>query len=164
MHFAESPWENNRPGRRGKQSCEIFFRRKAVGTSCSDDGIEHRAGFSSFYRRGEQPVLSSDRERTDRVLRPVVRDRDVPVLQEAVQIRLLVLCILYRRRKRRLRRRDNRFKPCEEIVKDGFRLLLTLFSSCFGIECLADLRPACNRSVFRVFGAESVVRRISGSS
>ena len=96
MQFAESPRENNRPGRRGKQSCEIFFRRKAVGTSCSDDGIEHRTGFGSFYRRGEQPVLAADRERTDRVLRSVVRDRDVPVLQKAVQIRILVLCILYR--------------------------------------------------------------------
>lgn len=91
---------------------------ETVGTSCGDDRIEHCVGFNSFDRCGEEPVLAAVRERTDRVLRPVVRYRDVSVHKPVALVSRHILRVLHRRQKHRLRRRGNRFKLYEEIVKE----------------------------------------------
>ncbi len=86
MNFAGPPRKHNRSGQRGKQLCKVLFERESIGKGGSDERIEHRAGTSPFHRRGEEPVLPPDCERTDRVLRPVDRGRNIPVLQDTAQI------------------------------------------------------------------------------
>lgn len=62
-----------------EQLRQKLFRIQPICLRCGDDGIQRRTAFCPVCRIAEQPVLSPDRKRSDRILCTIVINRHIAV-------------------------------------------------------------------------------------
>ena len=115
-----SPGQHHSSSLTPEQLRKILHHVHLVCTGGSRYGIHHRTGFRSLHRCREQPVFPPHAERSHRILRAVVVNRNLTRFQEPVQILLFRFRITHSLRKLRSSGNGKSFCPCEKLVKYRF--------------------------------------------
>ena len=132
-----------------QQIPEIFVRLQGVGLGCFRKAVPDRACPGSADCIYDLPVLFPKAERSDRPLRGIVIDRDIPIGQEHSQILLLIdavgdcfpgfgfrkdfLSVAFHVRKESIHDRKNPFLPLPQPLFRG-KLMVLLFEMIHGVD------------------------------
>lgn len=116
------PLKHKSSGRISKQFGQVCLHVQSVSAGRSRHRIDHGADLRSLDRGCEQPVVSTDAERSNRILSAVVIDGDLTGFEKSVQITLLIQGILCRFRQCRLPGYSQCILPCVKSIKHRLRL------------------------------------------
>ena len=89
---------------RGEDEAQVGVGLEGVGLGGFDEAVEVGAGVGAADGVGEEPVLAADDEGPDRVLDEIGVERDAAVVEDADELRPLVVEIAERLARERLRR------------------------------------------------------------
>ena len=110
----------------GQHQQEVFVGFNTVGLGRLHQRIDNGTGFCALDAVAEQPVLSAYHKGTNRILRQIVGNRHIPIVQKRTKSLLLVQGIPHRIIQLAALLGMYRFQPCKILLQNGQNHILAV--------------------------------------